>query len=150
MKKIPLTKGKFVLVDDEDFGRVHQFKWYLSNDGYASRNKRENNRRVTIRMHRFILSVKPGENVDHISGDRLDNRRSNLRLATRQENAFNRGRTLKNKSGYKGVSAKKNRWLAQITRNYKVIYLGLFKTKTEASLAYKAAAKKYHGEFAHV
>lgn len=93
-----------------------------------------------------------GEFPDHINGNGLDNRRENLRLATRSQNSINRGKQSNNKSGYKGVSWNKRdkRWTAQITINKHIINLGGFDTPEQAYEAYKEAAKQYHGTFANL
>lgn len=112
--------------------------------------------RTTIYLHRVILSrildrpLAKGEVVDHINGNGLDNRRSNLRLATRAQNARNRGVNTKSKLGLKGVSYSKDtlKWRAYIMVNKKQIHLGLHNTPEEAAYAYNEAALKYHGDFA--
>jgi hypothetical protein len=90
--------------------------------------------------------------IDHINGIRDDNRWINLRTATRQENCYNRGKQLNNKSGYKGVSWNNSRskWVAQIVINGKKKHLGLFIAKEQAYYSYCEAAKKFHGEFANI
>lgn len=87
---------------------------------------------------------------DHINGNTLDNRRSNLRVVTRTQNNQNVTIRKHNKSGYKGVSLEKKtgRWVAVIQANNKRIHLGTFDTPEEAYAAYCEAAKKYHGKFA--
>jgi len=90
--------------------------------------------------------------VDHINGNPLDNRKSNLRICTHAENSNNTGPRKNNTSGYKGVYwAKRNkRWLAQITHNGKQVYIGHYKDKEEAARAYDAKAKEFQGEFAYL
>jgi hypothetical protein len=143
-------KLHLALVDDEDFDFLNQWKWEYSH-GYARRSKPINGQ---YSMHRVVVNPPKGVELDHIDGNKLNNQKSNLRFATRSENGFNRGKNKSNTSGYKGVfwggddSKRVKKWKAQITVNRKVHYLGRFLTKEEASLAYKEAAKKYHGEFA--
>lgn len=98
-KQILLTQDKFAIVDDEDFEYLNQWKWKLSTNGYAircpSNGKTEDGRYkyTTIRMHRVIMKPSFGFETDHINFDRLDNRRSNLRNVTKDENlAFARQR----------------------------------------------------------
>jgi hypothetical protein len=94
----------------------------------------------------------PAKNIDHINGDRGDNRIGNLRLADHHENLWNVGKHPNNTSGYKGVgwSASNNAWKARIAVKGKRIFLGHFKDKQEAYDAYCAAAEKYHGAFANI
>ena len=92
-----------------------------------------------------------GMQVDHINGDRLDNRRENLRIVTNWQNQMNRGMTINNSSGYKGVRLRRSgKWEAQIRVNKKAIFLGRFYDKLDAAHAYDDAAKKYFGEFARL
>lgn len=89
-----------------------------------------------------------GREIDHVNGDGLNNKRSNLRLASRSENLSNRGKTIKNTSGYKGVMASSGKWMAQIKVHRCVIRLGVFESPEDAARVYDEAARKYHGEFA--
>lgn len=160
MKQIPLTQGKAALVSDRDWSRVRRFKWtaYQSNGGYriwyalrcvrygpGSKSKR------FIWMHRFILGNPRRVDVDHRSRNGLDNRRSNLRRATRSQNNGNQARCKRNTSGFKGVSrtgAKSMRWRARVMLRKKEFYAGVFGTKREAAAAYARLAKKLFGQFA--
>ena len=109
-------------------------------------------------MHRIVMDVTDGRQIDHINGDPLDNRKCNLRFVTNQENGRNRGAQVNNKSGYKGVSwhPKAKKWEACIRagesdgRRAKKIYLGVFASKHDAARAYNVAACKYHGEHAYL
>lgn len=147
MKQIPLTQGKFATVDDEDYEFLNQWKWYLSNTGYAVRN--ENGK--TISMQRVILSTPIGLHSDHIDHDRLNNCRMNLRVCLPRENKANRKKQ-DGISKYKGVTWHKHnsRWTAQIMANGRKIYLGSFSSEEDAAQAYNFAAAEYHGEFAHI
>lgn len=141
-------KGKYVLIDDKDFDLVKNYKWYLSNWGYAV-----GGRNGSIRMHRLILDAKKGEQVDHISMDRLDNRRFNLRIATASQNKLNQPKRRDNTSGYKGVSFSSMRegyYAAYITKDQKHKFLGHFKNKIEAAKAYDRAAFQLYGNFAQL
>lgn len=135
MKKIALSgshgKGLFAIVDDEDYERLIKHSWCMDvGGGYPM--SRVNYK--AIRMHRMIMSAPKGMHVDHINRDKLDNRRSNLRVATPSQNAHNTGIKVTNKSGFKGVSysVRDKRWLAQVKINYKNIVLGRFKDKESA------------------
>lgn len=147
MKKIPLTKGMFVKVDDRDYETLSQHKW-LYDAGYAKRHKRRPER-GWIMMHRTLLEAPRGMFCDHINGDKLDNRRSNLRVCTNGQNMMNRGRQSNNSSGFRGVCwhRQRNKWRAYIKRNGKQIALGLFDSKEAAAQAYKEAAQKLFKEF---
>jgi hypothetical protein len=155
MKQIPLTQGKFAIVDDEDYDFLIQWKWHLSNRGYARRNNYVEGVIVnpkSILMHRVILGDPIGFQVDHINGDKLDNRKSNLRVCTTGENARNRGKNKNGTSGYKGVHFYKayRKWQSHIMHERKMVWLGYFDTAEKAALAYNEAATKLHGEFAHL
>ena len=150
-KNIPLPNGLFAIVDDEDYERCSQFKWHLNAQGYAIHDsKKSDGARTITRLSRFIMAAPGHLDVDHIHGNLLDNRKSELRLCTRQQNCCNRGKSPTNTSGYKGVSWHKRArsWTAQIHLNQKKIHLGYFKDILDAAAAYADAAKKFHGEFA--
>src|SRR4051794_23713163 len=98
MAEILTKDGSAILVDDGDFAWLNQWKWSISR-GYAVRRATGEN----VRMHRLILGLKLGEYTDHVNGNRLDNRRSNLRKATMAQNNQNRA-SRGSKSGYRGVS----------------------------------------------
>lgn len=139
MKSIPLTKGKAATVDDHDAAKVADFSWYFHSEGYAARRETIDGKSRIIYMHRQLLNAPADMVVDHVNGNRLDNRRSNIRLATHSQNNVNADRPAHNTSGYKGVSWSKvaGRWEAYVTVNRKKKYLGLFLTA-------EAAAKEYN------
>ncbi len=151
--EIPLTRGYVAIVDAADYDWLMQFKWQWS-CGYASHSKRVAGRKnaVAILMHRMIVNPLPGFEIDHINGDRLDNRRCNLRICTSDQNRQNKSRYKNNTSGYKGVLFHKpmRKWLAQIKVNNQVINLGYFAESIEAARAYDAAALKHFGAFARL
>ena len=139
MKKISLTQGKYALVDDQDYDKLVAYgSWHF--DRYA---KRVNKRGVTY-MHRVILSAASGMHVDHINGDKLDNRKSNLRVCTPSVNSMNR-HIHKNK--YLGVSWDKarNKYKAVVGFNYQRIDVGRFNTPEEARDARNLVVKQLHG-----
>lgn len=151
MKKIPLTQGKFALVDDEDYEWLNQWKWFAHNRrGYYYAARTENGK--TISMHREILGLKHGnkQDSDHINHNTLDNCRLNLRICSRTQNTMNQI-SLCGTSKYKGVCWHKRdkKWFAQIQVCGKHKFLGNFKLEMEAAKAYDKATKKYFGEFAH-
>jgi hypothetical protein len=156
-RKIPLTEGKFTIVDPADFYRLNSFYWLTCgrNDNlYAARLIRTPTGRLnTILMHKEILDAPPGLLVDHINTDSLDNRRANLRLATHSQNSCNSRRDKSNTySRYRGVSfsKRKQKWFAAIRADDRKLWLGYFDNELDAALAYDAAAKKCHGEFARL
>src|SRR6476620_8185168 len=104
MRAIELTKGQVAIVDDEDFNELAQYRWYVDHKGYACRNVLKSGKTTGYRMHRVIMGAKKGEQIDHINQNKLDNRRCNLRFASYAENARNRGKSKRNKSGFKGAS----------------------------------------------
>jgi hypothetical protein len=153
-RRIPLTQGKYAIVDPEDFERLNKHKWYAARDTrtfYAHRHKRVGKKYVSIGMHREILDPPGHLVVDHINHNGLDNRKANLRLATSAQNSYNRRQLRKNKSSkYIGVSWKERtkKWAAIICYKRENIIIGYFKDEIQAAKAYDKAAKKYHGEFA--
>jgi hypothetical protein len=153
-RRIPLTQGKYAIVDPEDFERLNKHKWYAVRDTrtfYAHRKKRVGKKYVSIGMHREILDPPGHLVVDHINHNGLDNRKANLRLATSAQNSYNRRQLRKNKSSkYIGVSWKERtkKWAAIICYKRENIIIGYFKDEIQAAKAYDKAAKKYHGQFA--
>lgn len=99
----------------------------------------------------YVHGEMPGDMIDHINGNRSDNRIDNLRQANNAENLRNRGKTASNKSGFKGVSFDKRtqKWMARIGVGYQARFLGRFDTPEAAHTAYVDAAQKLHGEFAN-
>lgn len=152
-KLIPLTKGKYAMVDNEDFDRVKDINWSLKNSGYYGKTYASNT--LYGGIHNFIMRTPKGMCTDHINGDTLDNRKSNLRVCTTQQNNMNqRIQCRKNKtSKYKGVSLCKvtyKSWIAQVYINRKRIYLGRFKSEEEAALAYNKKSSELFGEYANL
>jgi hypothetical protein len=146
-KSIPLSKERFALVDDEDYDFLMQWKWCF-NIGYAVRSTSRPNRKK-IYMHREIL--KTSADVDHISGDGLDNRRSNLRTCDAKQNGANRKLNKNNKVGFKGVSIKSaNSWSACIRLDGKTVHIGTFSTAMSAAVAYDSEAKRFFGPYARL
>jgi hypothetical protein len=147
-KEIPLTRGKVAIVDDEDYDFLMQTSWCCLNKGYAFRKRKK----VPELMHRIVMNAKEGEFVDHINRDKLDNRKSNLRIVTFSENLANKPLQKNNTSGYKGVSFHKStgKWCAYIgsSRGNSSVNLGTFINKEDAARAYNKAAIQLYGDCA--
>jgi len=142
IKIIPLSQGKFALVDDEDFEELSKHKWYACknrNTYYARRGTRINGKVKLIRMHQQLLGQKSGLVIDHHDGDGLNNQRHNIKHVTQRENLQNRHRNTSSK--YPGVCWNKQmeKWHASIHINGKRKYLGLYPNEYEAYLAYRNA-----------
>lgn len=143
---VPLTRGYEAVIDAADVHLVDGRYWH------ALVRKHTVYARCGVFIHRTIMGAPLGMEVDHINGDGLDNRRSNLRLATHAQNTRNRRRPRTNTSGFKGVHLHKSagKWVAQITNAGKYLYLGLFETPESAYAARVAASAELHGEFGRV
>lgn len=156
MKEIKLTQGKVALVDDEDYEWLNQCKWLAQrnrNTYYARRYiNRINGKENKIYMHREILNVPKGKEIDHQDHNGLNCQRSNIRIATNSQNGANRKAS--GKSKYLGVSfsiRRKRQYIrSQIKTNGGVIHLGICKTEEQAARRYDAAARFFHKEFANL
>lgn len=150
MKTIPLTKGHFALVDDEDYDRLSCQLWQYSEKGYAVRKDAS---RALIMMHNEIAEFHAlpfvGE-VDHADRNGINNQKTNFRQATKSQQQANRGIQSNNTSGYKGVSWRKDKkkWQARASYEGQTIRLGYFNSAEEAARAYDKEATRLFGEFA--
>lgn len=139
-------RGEPVLVDVEDLDFLSQWTWHIDARGYVQAGI---NGRKT-RMHRLLC---PGiVELDHQSGDKADNRRSNLRAATRSQNMANRDKFPACTSKYKGVSWHKRskKWQARISYASQTRFLGYFRTEHEAAAAYNQQANLLFQQFARL
>lgn len=160
----PLTRGLSALVDVADLPLVADIAWSAvpgcaggRSTFYAVHSERSGltpSGTLNTRMHRLILGLVRGDGilVDHRNLNGLDNRRSNLRICTRQQNQWNKTMLSTNRSGFKGVYFHRisGRWSARIQMDGRSAYLGLFDTPEDAAAAYNEAACRLHGEFARL
>jgi hypothetical protein len=148
--QIQLTKGKFAIVDYEDYIILSKFNWHCVGGRYAARSVGGRDNKKMEYLHRVVAGAGDGDVVDHINGNPLDNRRSNLRVGTQQQNIYNQSVRKNNKSGYRGVAwqddAKK--WEVRIHKEGTKHYLGLFKCKHDAARVYNFWAHDLYGEYA--
>ena len=156
MKRIPLTHGRFALVDDNDYESVFRFRWHVSK-GYARASMHMGmiggkQKRAGMFLHQLIMRPPTGTEVDHRNHNGLDCRRDNMRNCTHARNSMNRSKTKVTGSQFKGVSWDKAnaKWKAQIMLDGKQIHLGRFIDETEAARAYDVKAKELFSDFAYL
>lgn len=147
--RLRLYCGEFAIVDSEDVEYLSKFRWH------KAKFKHTNYVRGTVEgkqilLHRLIMKEPVGMDVDHINHNGMDNRKENLRIVTRSQNAQNSRVGVNNTSGVKNVHyiKSRNRYRVVIGVDNKNIQIGYFKTLEEATEARTAAVKKYHGEYA--
>ena len=133
------------IIDSEYIELIKDYKWHLSGEGYVTNNK-------VGSIHRFLMNPPYDLVVDHINGNKLDNRRCNLRICTQHHNSMNHSVRKNNTSGVTGVTWYKgrNKWHASIMINGKNKHLGYFNTLEEATEARKQAEIDYYGEYRRV
>lgn len=143
------TNGVSFVFDLDNLNEISKHNWFLDSNGYIFANVND----TKVRIHRMVLNCT-GETkcVDHINGNKLDNRKINLRECSVSENAMNKRRKVTSNSRYKGVTwhKKNNKWQAQIEINSKSKYIGQFDNELEAALAYDRMARELFGDFARV
>ena len=149
MIQVPLNLGRVALIDEQDAECVLSRSWFANPapGGRFYAMRQEGGR--TIYMHRTILCAPAHLDVDHANGDGLDNRRSNIRLATRSQNGANRDAP-GSSGGFRGVYRERGRYRARIWVNDRAKHLGCFDDPVDAALAYDAAASFYFGDFARL
>lgn len=150
---VPLTRGFQAVIDDDDLPLVEGISWQAMK-GQRSRTvyakgftKGSQHTRKLVSMHRLIVGAQPGQLVDHIDMDGLNNQRSNLRIVDYVKNARHRSMLRNNSSGFRGVTfvRGRERWVSRIGVGGTHVFLGYFKTKEEAALAYNEAALRLYG-----
>lgn len=157
MKQLPLTHGKFVIVDDEDYPYLSKFKWHLSNSKGETVETLIQGRRADrtipchIPMERFLVRDRPNHCILHKNKNRLDFRKENLFFSSHGGKKQRAKKQEGTSSIYKGVSFKKtnSNWSAQIGFNGKKIYIGQYPTQRQAAIAYNAKAKELFGDLAY-
>jgi hypothetical protein len=158
---IPLSQPgaeemQYALIDSADYPLVKDRKWFAywnptARSYYARTTTERSPKKRTLSLHRVLLGLAElGPGVDHANRLTLDNRRANLRYASRSQNGCNRGPQANNTSGFKGVSRKDNRWRAEIALDGRRYRLGCFDCPEDAAVAYDHAALQLHGSFARV
>jgi len=155
MKKLLLSNSeKVALVDDEDFELLNEERWQLQPNGAVARCVSFNrNCRRTIYLHRVIMDAPDSVCIDHANHDKLDNRKSNLRIASKSQNGQNQLKQTQTRSSkFKGVyhprDCRRRPWRAYITVSGRMKFIGSFRTEIEAAKSYNRAARKHFGEFA--
>lgn len=158
MKIIPVkirnkSASRPMLVDDWDYEILKNYQWHES-FGYARMRKKRSyvgEKTQQILAHRLILWCPKKMETDHINGNRLDNRKENLRIVTRSQNSQNKGKRKKEYSSkFKGVSLIKesSKWYAGIRINKKSLNIGHYNNEVDAARAYDEKAKELFGEYA--
>lgn len=146
---IPLTQGKYTIIDTEDYSWLSQWKWCALISKYGVVAMRQVKRK-NVYMHRLILDAPAGMEVDHVNHNMADNRKQNLRRCSHAENMKNQVPQKNAGSPYKGVTEHYGGWRARITKNFQLVHLGTYKTEVEAAMAYDTKAKELFGEFAYL
>lgn len=144
--KLTVIGGLETLVDEVDYYRFKDFSWCLRGEYIVL-----NEKRGIKRLHRLIMGAEVGEVIDHKNGNKLDNRRNNLRKCTHQQNLWNSVISKSKKSSkYRGVFFRKdrNRFITRVILNNKIYRLGSFKNEIDAAIVYDSFAIKNYGEFA--
>lgn len=144
-----VIKDHVILIDDEDFPMVSRMNWHIKKDKntfYAYSNVKIGGKSTSISLHRFISGMVSSD-IDHKNRNGLDNRKENLRYATRKQNSYNRVR--KNSYGYRGVYKPKDssNYSFQIQKDGKRVCKHGYITPEEAARAYDQESLKLHGEF---
>jgi hypothetical protein len=150
VRYIPLTKGRYAIIDAADYERASEHKWCASCSGcriyaYCHMNGK------TVALHRFLTNAPKGMVVDHIDGNTLNDRRSNLRVCTQQQNLYN-SRPKGKSSHFKGIcwDKGKRRWVVYVRYEGRNIYVGRFRSEINAARAYDRKAYECFGQYAYL
>jgi hypothetical protein len=152
MRKLKLTNCElYTIVDDEHYGYLSQWNWQLySSSGHVGRCQWVDRKQTSILLHRVVNSTPKGMHTDHINGNKLDNRKENLRTCNKSQNGMNRSKQKGiYSSGYKGVTWCKTRkkWKVRVKAKGKVYSFGYHTSEHTAGKTYNEKAKELHGEF---
>ena len=149
---VTLKNGRQFLIDEQDWDLVKHINWnvHIMQKGYkyVYTFQKVNGKRKMIYLHRMIADCGLSLFVDHINGNTLDNRRSNLRASTNRQNQWNQKR-VRGVIPFKGVTFENGCYRSRIRINGKKVSIGTFKTATEASNAYNKASLELHGSYSH-
>lgn len=132
---------KQIMIDDEDYPYLSQFRWKLQNGNRPFRKEKKTCK--SIYLYREIMKCPAGLVIDHIDHDPMNNQKSNLRICTKGENNMNR---LSSSPRGVGWHKKNKKWQARIGTKGKQLFLGMFDTQKEAAIAYNIASLKYYGD----
>lgn len=156
MIEVPLSQGLIAVIDDADLAIIEPHRWCATVDRSGRTERRyaltnivkPDGKRSMLKMHRLIIGAQPGQLIDHVDHDGLNNQRHNLRFATTSQNGGN----ARSAEGYKGVGwhVPCHRWRAYIEVDRRLRHLGLFADPWDAAQAYNAAAREAWGEFAYL
>lgn len=156
-KKLEITgkRAGYALVDDDLYEYLNQFKWNMNEDGYVKRGEysRLPNgklKRTEIKLHRLVANTPKGMVTDHLNGDKLDNRRENLRICTQEQNTWNQRPYGKSKLVGVWFDPARSKFVAHIAKSGKKITIGRYKTAQEAADARDNMAKRLYGEYAYL
>jgi len=143
--------GQSFIIDKDDVDVVGEWSWSLNSKGYVGRKCNK----TTLRLHRAIFekhygTIPEDKEIDHVDQDKLNNRKSNLRLCSHAENQRNRKVYKNNKLGVKGVCIHQGKYQANIRFNSKLIYLGYFNTLAEAAIVYNIGSILFHQGYANL
>lgn len=146
-KSVYSSKGQEIKVSECDYEFASKYLWSISKSGYAYRGNQNGAKYERPYLHSELLGLNDEQYGDHINGDRLDNRRTNLRVVTNQQNSWNRDKV----SGrYRGVNwdHTRNKWIAGITVDGKRTALGRFDSEEEAARVYDKKSIELFGQYA--